>query len=168
MSNNAFAFPAPAGGAAAASNKIDQNALDMFNKRPPNQTLYEKLTNNTNYSSWIVAFKRQATYDHFVCVLDKNNKASLCCAGPDLELWNLQVNFLAIILKKTLKNEQGISLTTRYHDDPQKCWFENHEFQTESDKSIQVACAIISKLYRIKVASFPTQNSFLTGFDGLV
>ena len=130
VSKNSFTFAAPAGGdAPAAGNKIDQNALDMFNKRPPDQLLYEKVTNDANYSSWLVAFKRQAKFDHFICVLDKNNKATLCRVGPDLELWELQVNFLAIILKKILKTEQGISLTTRYCDDPRKCWFEHHKFQ---------------------------------------
>ena len=101
-------------------------------------------------------------------MLDKNNKPILCHAGPDLELWDLQLNFLGIILKKTLQTEKGISLNTRFRDDPHKCWFEHHEFQTESDISFQAACAIISKLYKIKVASFPTLSSFLTGFDHLV
>ena len=107
VSNNAFAFAAPAGGAAAptAGNKTDQNALDMFNKRPPNQTVYEALTNNANYYSWLVTFKRQATFDHLDCVLDKNNKPTSCRVGPDWDLWDLQVNFLAIILKKTLQTK---------------------------------------------------------------
>ena len=168
VNNNAFAFGAPAGGALAASNKTDQNAIDMFNKRPPNQTLYEKLTNNSKYSSWLVVFKRQATFDYFVRVLDKNNKAKLCRPGADLDVWDLQVNFLGIILKKTSQTEKGISLTARFRDDPRKCWFENHKFQTKSDTYIQAACAIISKLYKIKVTSFPTRSSFLTGFDLLV
>ena len=128
VNNNAFAFGAPVGGAATASNKTDQNFLDMFNKRPPNQALYEKLTNNANYSSWVVGFKHQATFGHFVRGLDKNNKQNLCCPGADLDLWDLQVNFLGIILKKTLQTEKGISLTQRFCDDPRKCWFEHHKF----------------------------------------
>merc|ERR1712192_77902 len=86
----------------------------------PNQKGYKALTNDANYSSRLVAFKRQATFDHFDRVLDKNNKGNLCCAGPDTELWELQVNFLAIILNQTLQTEQGRSLTTRYRDDPRR------------------------------------------------
>ena len=100
--NAAFAFGAPARGAASASNKSDQSALEMFNKRPPNQSLYDKLKNYTNYSSWLVAFTRQETFNHFDCVLDKNNKQTLCHPRANFELWNLQVNFLGIILKKVL------------------------------------------------------------------
>lgn len=90
VNNNAFDFCAPVGNAAsaasaaAAGNKTDHNTREIFNKRPPNQNLYEKLTNDVNYSSWVFAFKRQATFDHFVYVLEKNNKEKLCHPDADI------------------------------------------------------------------------------------
>lgn len=151
-----------------AQERLDISNLEAYEKRPPCDSDYTKLTADVHYPCWVVPFHCCAKVDAFDRVTDPAEKFSLCCPGANQELWLLQINFLGLVLDTVLKNPMGAMLIWHYHDDPCKIWFKHEEFQKCSPSSVFARQQLIQDLYSLTLKDFSSCHAFIKYFGSLI
>lgn len=100
--------------------------------------------------------KRQLIADTLSRVIDPAFTLVKCQAGSDLELGELQINFLKQILSAVLLNSKGKGLVTTHPEDALYIWKEHEAYQKMSDSAQIGTTDIMNKLMSLKIAESPT------------
>jgi hypothetical protein len=90
-------------------------------------------------------------------------KLANCRTGMEMELATLQINFFEQILSAVLLNPEGKGLVINHSDDALFVWNEQEAHQTDSAQIITTA--FMNRLMTLKIADYPTRNSFLVSFQ---
>ena len=86
--------------------------------------MYPILENNRDYTDWIIKITCQFKSKECERVIDVNCKEINVVGGDaDITLYKAQQNHMFIVLERVLQTTDGIRLTRKYHNIPQKIGF---------------------------------------------
>ena len=148
--------------------KLYLSNLEAYKKRPPHDSDYEPLVCDVDYPSWVVQFLHRAKVDNFIRVTNKTQSYVGCRPGADQDLFELQLNFLGVVLHTVLKNPMGKTLDRRYRNNPQKIWLEHEYYQKNSCTAVLTGHTLVHQLYNLSIKDFSSWHAFIKKFDSII
>ena len=158
----------PAAPAAAVATAPSNSGVNSWKKVRRDHTKFDKLVNDDNYYQWLADFNMMAVEQDFDRIMDPNLKRTTLVDNDDRALWDLQENYLHIVLKHTLVSPMGKVLLTSHSDSPRRIWFEHHEYQTTSLVASSRGHNLTTKLSNLKITSCSTRVEFIEKFVTII
>ena len=158
----------PAAPAAAVATAPSNSGVNSWKKVRRDHTKFDKLVNDDNYYQWLADFNMMAVEQDFDRIMDFNLKRTTLVDNDDRALWDLQENYLHIVLKHTLVSPMGKVLLTSHSDSPRRIWFEHHEYQTTSLVASSRGHNLTTKLSNLKITSCSTRVEFIEKFVTII